>query len=109
MPDSGFNDLDILLKGAEKAEEMLKILANRNRLVILCSLHGGEKSVGEIQKLLPLSQPLLSQHLAKMRQMGLLSTRREGQSIIYTLMSDEAKALLDVLSRLYCSKEENDS
>lgn len=108
MSYSYFNDLDAMLNGAEKAEEMLKMLANKNRLVILCALINGEKSVGEMQKLLNISQPLLSQHLAKMRQIGLVTSRREGQSIFYCISSNETKAILDVLSKLYCPTEEKD-
>ena len=104
-----FNNPKFTLEGAEKAEVMLKMLANKNRLIILCSLVEKEKSVGELQTLLSISQPLLSQHLAKMRQIGLVNTRRVGQTIFYSICSPETKAILEVLSTLYCPPEEKKS
>ena len=87
---------------AKQAEALLKMMANRSRLMILCHLVQGEKTVGEINQSVPLSQPALSQHLAKMRQQGLVSDRKEGQLVYYKISSKEAEALIQTLYSLYC-------
>lgn len=89
-------------KNAEKAELLLKALANRNRLMILCLLIEGERSVGELVAELSLHGPTVSQHLALLRKDGLVKTRREGQTIWYSLSSVPARKLLEDLYHLYC-------
>ena len=95
--------LDDVVAHAAQAEELLKILANQSRLLILCYLLEGEKTVGDLNEHVQLSQPALSQHLAKMRYQGLLSCRKEGQLVYYKISSKEAEAVLNTLHSLYCS------
>ncbi len=82
---------------------MLKALANERRLQVLCLLAGGERSVGELNELLDLSQSALSQHLAVLRDEQLVLTRREAQTIYYSLMPGPAAAVIETLHRYYCS------
>lgn len=87
---------------AANAAALLKIMANHRRLVVLSELaYFGERSVSELEAISGLSQSALSQHLAKMRQHGIVATRRSAQTIYYSLASHEARILLDVLCRLY--------
>lgn len=87
---------------AEAAADLLKTLGNAQRLRILCLLVEGEHSVGEINAHVPLSQSALSQHLAVLREQALVETRREAQTIYYTLADGPARALLGTLHDLYC-------
>ena len=87
---------------AESAAELLKTLGNPQRLRILCLLVEGEHSVGEINAHVTLSQSALSQHLAVLREQALVETRREAQTIYYTLAEGPARALLGTLHDLYC-------
>jgi ArsR family transcriptional regulator len=89
---------------AGEVAAMLKALASRPRLMVLCQLvEHGEMRVGEIAEAVGLSQSALSQHLAKMRDEGLLGFRREGQSLFYSIADARCEALLATLHRLYCS------
>ena len=87
---------------ARKASALLKAMANERRLLILCYLADGEKSVGELESLVSLSQSALSQHLARLRRDGLVSTRRAAQTIYYSLAGREAGAIMETLHALYC-------
>lgn len=89
---------------ASDAVRLLKALANESRLMILCSLTHGELTVGQINQLIPLSQSALSQHLAVLRRDGLVRTRREAQTIYYSLLEGPASELLQILHDLYCGK-----
>ena len=80
---------------------MLKLLANEQRLTVLCRLSGGELSVSELGEYVPLSQSALSQHLAKLRADGLVATRRDAQTIYYRLANPIAERLIGVLCDLY--------
>ncbi|MEK0085076.1 ArsR/SmtB family transcription factor [Benzoatithermus flavus] len=95
-------NLDKLQASARKASTLLKAMSNEHRLLILCQLVGGEKSVGELVRLVGLSQSALSQHLARLRRDNLVRTRREAQTIYYSVASDEALAVLQQLYQLYC-------
>ncbi|MEE4298222.1 MAG: metalloregulator ArsR/SmtB family transcription factor [Pseudomonadales bacterium] len=86
-----------------EAAGVLKLLSNPKRLAILCHLRDGELSVGELATLVELGQSALSQHLAKLRQEQLVTTRREGQTIHYALASHEVEAIIETLHGLYCS------
>ncbi len=88
---------------AGEAAQLLKALANERRLQVLCLLAGGERSVGELNELLELSQSALSQHLAVLRDEHLVRTRREAQTIYYSLMPGPAAAVIETLHRCYCS------
>ncbi|HET7330791.1 metalloregulator ArsR/SmtB family transcription factor [Dyella sp.] len=88
---------------AEEAASLLKTLANPQRLRVLCLLAGGELSVGQINEALPdLSQSALSQHLAKLRDEGMVRTRRESQTIWYTLAPGPAERVIETLYGIYC-------
>lgn len=87
---------------AAEAVRLLKSFSHEVRLLVLCHLSGGELSVGDINARIPLSQSALSQHLAALRSEGLVSTRRQGQSIFYRLADTRAEKLLVVLYDMYC-------
>lgn len=89
---------------ALRAAGLLKAMSNPVRLMVLCQLAEGEKSVGELEQVVEISQSALSQHLALLRQRGLVAARRSGQSILYSLDGPEAPALLAALYEVYCSK-----
>ncbi len=86
---------------AARASKFLKALANDNRLVILCSLAEGEKNVGELERILGIRQPTLSQQLARLRSDELVETRRDSRQIYYGLASDEAKQMIQLLYELF--------
>jgi DNA-binding transcriptional ArsR family regulator len=92
-----------LEKKATLAAKALKSLSNKWRLMILCQLVKGEKSVGEIQDVLDLSQSALSQHLAVLRTSGMVTTRRESQSIFYSIKGSEVTVILAALYDAFCS------
>lgn len=92
-----------LLAGAEQASTFLKGLANRHRLLVLCALVDGERSVSELEILLKLRQPTLSQQLARLRHEGMVATRRHGKVIYYRLASSEARRLIGLLHELFCA------
>jgi DNA-binding transcriptional ArsR family regulator len=94
--------LSTLEAKAEEAARMLAALANAKRLMALCHLVEGEKSVGELAQLVGLAPAALSQHLARMRDLRLVETRRDGQTIFYRLASAEVAAILETLYSLYC-------
>jgi DNA-binding transcriptional ArsR family regulator len=94
-------NVEKLQANARKASILLKAMSNEHRLLILCQLVNGEKSVGELVRLVGLSQSALSQHLARLRRDQLVRTRREAQTIYYTVASHEALTMLDQLYALY--------
>ncbi len=89
---------------AAQASELMRTLGHKDRLMILCHLISGEKSVGSLADLLEIPQSPLSQHLARMRKENLVTTRREAQTIFYSIASDEAKRMVELMHELYCSK-----
>lgn len=95
--------LPVLEARAEEAAALLSSMANAKRLLVLCHLVEGERSVGDLAMLAGLSQSALSQHLGKMRLQGLVTTRREAQTIYYSLASREVRAVLETLYGLYCA------
>lgn len=94
-------DVTILKMHARRASSLLKAMANERRLLILCHLAEGERSVGELERLVGLSQSALSQHLARLRRDRLVRTRRNAQTIFYSLHGDEAPAIMARLQDLY--------
>lgn len=88
---------------ADEASDLLKALAHRHRLMILCQLIGDERSVGQLAELLTVRDSTVSQHLALLRKDGLVTTRREGQVIWYSISSAPARALVETLYRHYCA------
>ena len=95
-------DLDLMRENALRANTLIKAMANKWRLLILCHLAQSDKSVGELEAMLGLGQSALSQHLAILRRDNLVSTRRQAKSIIYSLSSPEATALMGVLYEVFC-------
>lgn len=87
---------------AQEAAQLLKALANEHRLMILCTLVDQELSVGELNARVPLSQSALSQHLAGLREAGLVKTRKEAQTVYYQLAGSEASQIIAVLQSIYC-------
>lgn len=94
-------DLAAMEMGAARAEALLSLLANRHRLMVMCYLIDGEKTVTELLERGNLSQSALSQHLGKLREANLVTTRRDGQKIHYSIASSEAQALIELLCDLY--------
>lgn len=88
---------------AEQAANLLKSMANKHRLLLLCMLNDKELSVSELNMELEIPQSTLSQHLSVLRKDGLVNTRRDAQTIYYSLSSDEVKAMINTLYNLYCA------
>lgn len=98
---SAFDPAEMVAHASEAAR-LLKTIGNEHRLMILCALSEGELSVGSLNERVPLSQSALSQHLAVLREDGLVTTRREAQSIHYQAADGPALEVIRVLHRLYC-------
>ncbi len=94
-----------LHRSARRASSLLKAMGNPHRLLVLCQLLHGEKNVGQLERLIGLSQSALSQHLARLRRDGLVKTRRVAQTIYYSLAGEEASAVLATLYSLYCAEQ----
>jgi DNA-binding transcriptional ArsR family regulator len=97
-------DMAKLQDNAARACNLLKAMANPARLLVLCQIADGEKSVGELERAVGLSQSGLSQHLAVLRSKNLVTTRRDAQTIYYSLASDEAAAVMGTLYEVFCSR-----
>ena len=102
-------DPELMHSAAGQASEVLKSLANPHRLVILCQLINGERSVGELAAFLELRSSTVSQHLSLLRRDGLVSARREGQTIWYGIASEAAQKILETLFSIYCSPTDTGS
>ena len=103
MPRQVPIDPEKMREHADEASTLVKALANKQRLMILCLLVDRERAVGERNGLLDLSQSALSQHLAVLREENLVNTRRDGQTIHYSLMDGPALRILQVLHDTYCA------
>jgi DNA-binding transcriptional ArsR family regulator len=90
---------------ASDACALLKILANQDRLLILCELSKGTRNVGELEEILNIHQPTLSQQLTVLREENLVSTKRKGKYIYYSLASREAVKIMETLFYLYCKNQ----
>jgi DNA-binding transcriptional ArsR family regulator len=97
--------VDPLDAKADEVAATLAAMANPKRLLVLCTLLAGEKSVGDLAEIVRLSPAALSQHLGKMRALRLVATRRDGQTIFYSLASPEVRALLETLYQIYCTPD----
>lgn len=95
-------DYDSMKQNANDAVSLLKGLANESRLMIMCVLAEGEISVGQLNQRIKLSQSALSQHLAVLRDQGLVQTRRESQTIYYRLEETAAMNIIELLHDYYC-------
>ena len=99
------SELDGMVENAREASEFLKALAQESRLLILCTLAGGEKSVGELEQFLSQRQSTVSQQLARLRLEGLVTTRRDGKTIFYSLASDKVRTILDAVYKVFCGRQ----
>ncbi|MES2162893.1 MAG: metalloregulator ArsR/SmtB family transcription factor [Pseudomonadota bacterium] len=96
-------DPSVMQAAAANACALLKVLANQDRLLVMCQLSQGELSVGELEKLLGIRQPTLSQQLTVLRESGLVNTRRDGKSIFYSVANKQALAVMAVLYQQFCA------
>ena len=96
-------EASVMSLAAEQAAELLKSLANRHRLLIVCQLIEGERSVGELAEFLAIRDSTVSQHLALLRKDGIVAARRDGQTIWYSISSEPARDVLATLYRIYCA------
>ena len=97
-------DHDLMLDRARQASEFLKALSHESRLLILCILSQGEQSVAELEELLSLRQPAVSQQLARLRRDGLVDTKRNGKTIHYRLANDDVRTILKAVYDVFCRK-----
>ncbi len=95
-------ELDLFMKSAKSATECLKALAHESRLVTVCFIGSGEKSVQELENLLGTTQSNVSQHLAKLRDKGVLETRKAGNQVFYRIKDPRVLDLIHVLQKIYC-------
>ena len=98
-------DPDLLRGAAAQAVGVLKLLANEDRLLLLCQLSQGEMCVSDLESRLGIRQPTLSQQLGILRNQGVVNTRREGKNIYYSVASPELLEILGLLYRLYCPQD----
>lgn len=99
-------DLALFEASAGRAASLLRLLGNERRLMILCQLGEGELSVGQLQPRVGLGQSALSQHLALLREEGVVTTRREGQTIHYRIADPAALRVIATLAELFCPSDE---
>lgn len=95
-------DFETLLEQARKASDLMKALSHEGRLLILCLLSEGEKSVSELEAIMSMPQAAVSQQLARLRFDRLVQTRREGRIIYYSIASEEVSSLVDMLYDFFC-------
>ncbi len=107
-PDASPEDLKDLFKQARKASDLLKALSHETRLLILCLLTEGEKSVSELETIMSMPQAAVSQQLARLRFDNLVMTRRDGRQIYYQIASDEISAIVDKLYEMFCAPVRSD-
>jgi ArsR family transcriptional regulator len=102
-------DLPTMREAANHACALMRVMSNPDRLMLLCQLAQGERRVGELEELLDIQQPTLSQQLAVLREEALVETRREGKQIYYRVTSQAALAVINVLYQQFCETTEGDS
>lgn len=95
-------DIEALKSSAEEASQLMKVLANQDRLLLLCQISQGEKCVSDLEEALDIRQPTLSQQLTVLRDEGLVKTRREGKYIFYSIDNPAVMDVLTVLYRNFC-------
>ncbi|MBM2576323.1 helix-turn-helix transcriptional regulator [Jannaschia sp. Os4] len=103
-PDATAEDMDRMAASATEAATLLKALGHEGRLMILCHLATGEKSVTELERLLSSRQAAVSQQLARLRHEGLVQPRREGKAIFYSLTDSRARQVMELVYQLYCAR-----
>ena len=97
--------LERLVRNARQASEMLKALAHENRLLLLCLLSERERSVGELEEILAMRQAAVSQQLARLRYDDLVTTRRDGKTVYYSIANDDVRRVISVLYDIYCEEK----
>lgn len=97
-------EADRMKERSAEAEAFLKLMANRNRLMVLCVLLDKELSVSDLNECVPVSQSALSQHLSALREAGLVSTRRESQTIFYSIADERVHRVLATLYEVFCAE-----
>jgi DNA-binding transcriptional ArsR family regulator len=97
-------DVDRMAANAREASDFLKALAHESRLMILCNLLDGENTVGELEEFLSLRQSTVSQQLARLRLEGLVSARRDGKTILYSIADEKVRAVIGVLYDTFCGR-----
>jgi DNA-binding transcriptional ArsR family regulator len=95
-------DMDLMQKNASRASGVMKLLSHPHRLMILCQLNQGEMSVGELANLIGINQSPLSQHLARMRHEGVVTARRDAQTVYYSIAEQDVGAIVALLYELFC-------
>ena len=95
-------ELDQLMRKARKASDFLKALSHENRLLLLCLLAERERTVTELENILSLRQPMVSQQLARLRLDQLVTTRRDGKAIYYSLATDDVRRMISVIYDIFC-------
>ena len=103
--DTSTLDLETMKASASRACRLMKVLSNPDRLMLLCQLSLGEKRVGELEEILGIVQPTLSQQLTVLRDEELVSTRRDGKNIYYQIASPQALAVMNVLFEQFCGPQ----
>jgi ArsR family transcriptional regulator len=106
--DTSTLDLEKMKTSAAQACRLMKVLSNPDRLMLLCQLSQGEKRVGELEDILAIAQPTLSQQLTVLRDEELVTTRRDGKRIYYQIASPQALAVMRVLFDQFCSTHTGD-
>jgi ArsR family transcriptional regulator len=104
-PDISDAEIERMMDNACEASNFLKAISHEGRLMILCHLASGEKSVTELETLLSARQAAVSQQLSRLRLEGLVQPRREGKTIYYSLSDERAVKVLDVVYELFCNKD----
>ncbi|WP_152008778.1 MULTISPECIES: ArsR/SmtB family transcription factor [Hoeflea] len=107
--DMNQEEMNLLLVQARKASDLLKSLSHETRLMILCILSEGEKSVSELEEILAMPQAAVSQQLARLRLDGLVDTRREGRMIYYSILNHEVSSVIGTLYSLFCAPVRNEA
>ena len=107
--DTSTLDLDKMKASSGNACRLMKVLSNPDRLLLLCQLSQGEKRVGELEEILSIVQPTLSQQLTVLRDEELVTTRRDGKSIYYQIASPQALAVMNVLFEQFCRPNAGDN
>jgi len=100
---SSSSEFALMAKGAKRASKFMKALSHESRLLILCLLCEGERSVTELEELLSLRQSSVSQHLARLRLDGLVQTKRNGKAIHYSLANDTVRLIIRILHNVFCT------
>jgi DNA-binding transcriptional ArsR family regulator len=101
------DELDQLMRNARSASDFLKALSHESRLLLLCLLAEGERSVTELENILSLRQPTVSQQLARLRFDGMVTTRREGKTIYYSIANDNVRQVISVIYNIFCEVPQN--